>query len=285
MAVANPLPGRLRRRHRDAIPLPGFGFRRQARRHAVVRLALAAALLVVLLWGFFLARDLPQAQSGVLPPGRSAVVVMDLSASIDPQENGAIYATLNRLSRTNDRYGLVLFSDEAYEAWPPGTPAGDLRALLRYYAPARTSGSSAPLTPWSYNFRAGTRISAGLNLALEMLRRDHVRKGGIVLVSDLVDAPQDSSQLEHSLLRLKQSGYAVRVVSLVPGSEDAHFFANVLGKQAKVGGASALPEPVRHSRPHGSTPTRLIVVAALLLALLAANEMLCGRLTWRRAAA
>jgi uncharacterized protein (DUF58 family) len=285
MAVANPLPGRSRRRPRAAIPLAGVGFRRQARRHAAVRLALAAALVGVLAWAFVLARSLPQAQSGVLPPGRSAVVVLDLSASIDPQENGAIFETLDRLSRTNDRYGLVLFSDQAYEAWPPGTPAGDLRALLRYYAPARTSGSNAPLTPWSYDFRAGTRISVGLDLALRMLRRDHVRKGGIVLVSDLVDAPLDTRLLEHSLLRMKDSGYAVRVVSLVPGSQDAHFFANVLGKQGKVGGASTLPEPVRHSRPRGSTPTRLVLVAALLLVLLAANEALCGRLTWREAPA
>jgi hypothetical protein len=107
-----------------------------------------------------------------------------------------------------------------------------------------------------------------------------VKKGGIVLVSDLFDAPQDATRLQRTLLHVEEAGYPVRVVSLVPGSRDARFFANVLGKQAKVGAASSLPEPTRHTAPKGAFPAWLVAAAALLLVLLGANEALCGRLTW-----
>ena len=67
------------------------------------------------------------------------------------------------------RFGLVLFSDTAYEAIPPGTPSEALRPLVRYFTlrPARTEGflPTFPVNPWANSFSAGTKISTGLELA------------------------------------------------------------------------------------------------------------------------
>jgi VWA domain-containing protein len=282
MAIARPLPRRLPKPRRDAIPVAGAAFRRQARRHALVRAALAAGLLGALLFAFVLARRLPEGQSGVLPPGSSGVVMLDLSASINSNENAAINETLRKLAGSRDRFGLVLFSDNPYEAMPPGTPALHLGPLLRYYKPSKVEDFSQPLTPWSYGFRGGTRISTAIEMALGMLERDHVRKGGLVLISDLFDAPSDATALQRALLRIQEAKLKVRVVALAPGSSDARFFAQVLGKLGVVGSAASVPERTRHTAARGATPTWLVVVGALLLVLLALNELLCGRLTWRR---
>src|SRR5690349_6205063 len=142
MAVARPLPRRLPRPQRDAIPLAdGNAFRDYARRHAIIRLLLGAALVGVLVLAFAAARRLPAA------PG--------------------------------DGYGLVLFSDDAYEAMPPGMSSAQLEPLMRFYKLPKGRELNPPLTPWSYDFRGGTRISAGMQMALDILRRDHVKKGAL----------------------------------------------------------------------------------------------------------
>lgn len=286
MAVARPLPRRLPRRRRDAIPLAdALGFRDHGRRHALLRAALAALLLGLLAFAFVAARQLPSAQSGVLPPGRSGVVVLDLSSSINARENGAIHSALERLSSSGDRYGLVLFSDDAYEALPPGMPARELKPLLQFYEPARGSGEDARATPWSFDFRGGTRISAGLKMALEILQRDQVRKGAIVLISDLFDAASDATALKQTVLRLYDRHVKMRIVALAPGSADARFFRDVLGKQGKVTGAKGLPESAKRAPLTGAFPFWLAVCAGGLILLLGLNELLCARLAWRRAAA
>jgi von Willebrand factor type A domain len=283
MAVAPPLPRRLPRPHRDAIPLAdGVAFRDHARRHALVRALLAAALVGMLVLAFMAARRLPAAQSGVLPPGRSGVVILDLSASIDPRENAAIHESLRRLAASGDRYGLVLFSDDAYEAMPPGMSSSQLESMLRFYKLPKGRELNPPLTPWSYDFRGGTRISSGMQMALDILRRDRVKRGALILISDLFDAPSDAQNLQHTVQRFYNAGIPMRVVSLAPQATDARFFRNILGPRGIVTGAKALPEPVRHTHQTGARPAWLVAAVALLLLLLALNELLCGRLTWRR---
>lgn len=285
MAVAPPLPRRLPRRRRDAIPLAdALGFRGHGRRHALLRAVLAALLLGLLAFSFQAARRLPAAQSGVLPPGRSGVVVLDLSTSINSRENGTIYSAIDKLSATGDNYGLVLFSDNAYEALPPGTPAKELKQLLRFFTPPKGAGTGEEITPWSYDFRGGTEISAGLKMALETLQRDHVKKGAIVLISDLFDAPTDATTLRNILFRLDDQHVKVRVVALAPGSADARFFKEALGKNGAVTGPQGLPEPAKRTLV-GAFPLWLIVGAGALILLLGLNELLCARLAWRRAVA
>ena len=77
-------------------------------------------------------------------------------------------------SSTDGRYGLVVFSNVAYEALPPGSPASALRPLIRYFTvptARRRPGAAAPLptNPWTLSFSSGTRISAGLDLAHRIL--------------------------------------------------------------------------------------------------------------------
>ena len=73
-----------------------------------------------------------------------------------------------RLIADNASIGLVVFSDVPYELLPPGTPASELRPMLRLLVPPRLG---PPVNPWSITFRAGTKVSAALQLARDMLRR------------------------------------------------------------------------------------------------------------------
>ena len=85
---------------------------------------------------------------------------------------------LQRLRRDGGDAGLVLFSDTAYQALPPGTPVAELGPFERFFrvAPPTTPGlqPQPPRSPWTSSFSAGTRISTGLSLALDVLQRDHV---------------------------------------------------------------------------------------------------------------
>jgi hypothetical protein len=65
----------------------------------------------------------------------------------------------------DERFGVVLFSDDAYEALPPGTPARELRPFVRFFAPHPryqhdASGALRPRSPWDQSFSAGTSISS-----------------------------------------------------------------------------------------------------------------------------
>jgi hypothetical protein len=115
-----------------AIPLPDTRALDAARlRTTIVRFGLAAALLGLLVAAFLLARN-PRPDDSLLPAGSSPVVVLDLSWSTSSDYQG-IGATLRRLAASNRRIGLVVFSDAAYEMFPPGTPARELRSLLRFF--------------------------------------------------------------------------------------------------------------------------------------------------------
>src|SRR5204862_7929182 len=104
-----------------------------------------------------------------LPAHSAAIVLLDVSASISADTYPRIGATLSSLSRSGGRYGLIVFSDQAYEALPPGTGARDLAPLVRYFTLPPIHGPGAaqtfPVNPWQRVFSAGTKISAGLELA------------------------------------------------------------------------------------------------------------------------
>ena len=75
-----------------------------------------------------------------LPAGTDGLVVLDLSASISTDTYARIGATLDGLAETGGRYGLIVFSDTAYLALPPGTPAAELRAFRAPLRPPRADG-------------------------------------------------------------------------------------------------------------------------------------------------
>jgi hypothetical protein len=291
----------------QSIPVAGaHDLERHARRTALVRIALAGGLLLVLALEVSLGRD-PERRAATLFPGsESGVVVLDLSASVGSPSRRFVYP-LNYLSRTGQDFGLVLFSDVAYEALPPGTSAAELRPYLRIFTPPmqpcyRPPGEDCPAgtrrmspqeidraqrrrsTPWSEVFRGGTRISTGLRLAREMLTRERIRHRGVLLVSDLDDSASDVPALTRELIRYRRERIPVHLVGLAPFADDRLYFRRMLGRKAFVRRANLSPRTVtrKSARTADAFPTDLAAVGLLALLLLALNEHYCGRLTWRK---
>jgi hypothetical protein len=176
----------------------------------------------------------------------------------------------------------VVFSDVAYELLPPGTPSSEMRPMLRLLTP---EGGHLPRNPWNTSFTAGTRISTALDLARRMLRRDRVKDGSILLVSDLETAPSDYDALGGVLSRLRRSSIPVRLVPLSPSSDAVTLFQRLLGPEAFL--TEVQPStgnvPRIESTLRGRTPIGLLLAACLLFVVLAAYERFAGRLTLPRA--
>src|SRR5205085_1125217 len=173
-----------RRSYGETIQLADLrSFDRQTRRARNARLALAAALVAASIAAFVFAPAAPGRR--FLPSNTVGIVVLDLSASIKPGYYYRIEHELAALAASRERFGLVLVSDVAYEALPPGTPASELKPLLRFFAPPTTAkaknvdtaSGQGPRTPWDQWFSAGTNLSSGLYLAASMLREGHVKRG------------------------------------------------------------------------------------------------------------
>lgn len=267
------------------IPLAdAAALRGPARLTAAVQLALAAAVLALVLAAAWVAgRERSTPSLPVAPARASTVVVLDVSASISEDAYSRIGTTLSTLARSAGPVGLVLFSDSAYEALPPGTNARELAPIARLFTvhPARLSGAAPVITvnPWTRSFTAGTRISAGLALALDVLRRDHVRGGRVLLVSDLNDDQQDVPSLTRIALRLRQDRIPIRVVAINASPTDEGFFARLLGSATAITPAAAPGQqaaPAERATITGTGALLLALLAALVV--LALNELWCAPL-------
>jgi hypothetical protein len=261
---------------------------RPARRTAVIALALAVALALAAAAVAQSARDLGTRQEGLLARGDSVIVVVDLSLSIPPVVYGRMWTALDSASRSGGSVGLVIFSDTAYELLPPGTPAAELRPLLRFLKPTKRPPEvfrdDRPYympDPWSEAFRSGTRISGALNLAREMVQRDRV-EAKVILLSDLHSSEDDRRPLQEALRALREAQIPLRVVPLFPLPENRAFFVTHAGPQVfadwrrfTTGGGGARVEAARAAV---ASPMTLVLAAAVLLALLGANELWCRRL-------
>ena len=273
-----------------------------ARRTAAVRLALALAVMALAGVAYLFAGGLRARPSSYFAEGASGVVVIDFSTSIDPGKYRRIARVLRTVTETSQPVGLVVYSDTAYEAVPVGTRGDVLRPLLRFYEvpdgppiPGRFSQFGGPRnlpgriprSPWYETFRGGTRISAGLKVAREMLRRDGVRGGAVILVSDLDDSPFDLTRLAEEAIAYRRARIDLRLVTLNPSREDRELFSRLMGPKAFVGYRELLANSELEERRTlvGSFPAALALSAAALLLLLALNERLNARLRWRRAEA
>jgi hypothetical protein len=217
--------------------------------------------------------------------GSAGILVVDLSASIGEEDYGGIRRTVRRLIDEDASVGLVVFSDVGYELVPPGTPASELRPLLRLLVPRRPSLDDAglPVNPWSQSFRAGTRISSALELARDILVRDGVKNGFILLLSDLVTAPEDVPQLARTLHELRRQSITIRVVALSPLKDGRTVFEGLLGESALIS-PSQLRNPQRvWTSARVERPAGFVVLGGFLLAVLAAHERFAGRLGLPRA--
>jgi hypothetical protein len=306
-----------------AIPLADIRELRPALlRTALMRVGLALVLLALLAGAWMLVRDEDAASGTSLIPGaEGGVIVLDLSASIGSNPHLRTANALRYVQQTRQSFGMVLFSDVAYEAVPPGTASTEMRPFMRHFGRVRlypcirrgsrpcpvgtyevpedtsweeynrlvdaaTRGGSR-VNPWASSFRSGTRISRGLETARETLRREGMTGLGVLLISDLDDSVFDVPQLTETLIRYEREKIPLKVVGLRPSKDDRELFRRVLGDNAFV----TRPELQRRrdalvrDRRQGSGlgfPVGLVSVVGLILLLLALNEHLCGRLTWRR---
>ena len=247
------------------------------RRTLALRIVLAGAALALLAAAAASARHLDVRERGFLPRGSTGVVVLDLSLSIEEKSYPDVQRAIRRLLKADAPVGLVVFSDVPYELLPPGTPASELKPLLRVLAP---TGTGTPQNPWWQSFRAGTRISSALDLARGMLIRDKVKDGYIVLVSDLETAPEDVEVVSRSLRRLQQEHVDVRLIPLAASSDGIELFQGILGKHAFVGlpEVQSQVEQALSAKATSPVPTALLVLGGLLFLVLALHEGFAGRL-------
>ena len=115
--------------------------------------------------------------------------MLDVSASISSDTYDRIAATLDRLDPLERPYGLVLFSDTAYLALPPGTAAPSCEPLLRFFRPAGTGGGPSAAAPEPLDGRVQRRhahLDGSLARADE-IREPRLSRPAVVLVSDLDD--------------------------------------------------------------------------------------------------
>jgi hypothetical protein len=264
----------------------------------VVRIVLGIGLLLCGTVAFVLALDLREGRRGFLPAGSNGVIVVDVSASITPDSYRQVFRVLDEASKTGERWGLVLFSDNAYEALPPGTRGAAIAPFSRFFRPLGSGEVASesktqfvgnvrfPSNPWGEAFTAGTSISSGLVRAREVLDRDRLEKPAILLVSDLATAQSDLPNLREVLTDIVRDRIPLRVVALSPAPLDKAFFDNVLRRDVID---VAPPPSLGRAEPQGlgesQLPAGLALVCVLLLAGLTANEVWCGRLAWRRSPA
>jgi len=268
----------------SAIPLADArAFRTRANATRVALGVLAACAAVAAVGALFASRS-PHSQTLVpLPSSANVVIVLDLSASISSDSFSRIGGTLRALSQTGDHVGLVVFSDDAYEALPPGTPAADLAPLIRYFTlpQQRVPGflPSFPANPWSNTFTGGTVISSGMEMAINIAVAQRPR-ATVMLVSDLDDDPNDLPALAAVAEVAHHNGVPIRIVGLSPSPEDIQYFRTIFGGRAPIVEAPTLAQ----AAPQARTPFPWVLVTLALVAAvsLALRESWAPRLDWRR---
>ena len=273
-----------RRSPREAVSVYDLrGLRWPRLRAGVLRLVLAGGAVALLAAAAASARGLDVRERSFLPPGSTGVVVLDLSLSIAESNYVDVRRAVRELVKTDAPVGLVIFSDVPYELMPPGTPASELEPLLRVLQPSK-SAAAPPINPWWNSFRAGTRISSALELAGDMLQRDKVDDGFVVLVSDLETAPEDVQAMSRVIQDLESKKIDLRVVPISPSSDGLRLYQGLLGPKAFAPLPGGGGEERRFENTIGSAlPTGLLVLGALLFAALALHERFAGRLALPRA--
>ena len=272
---------------RTTIPLAGAtGLAGFARRTRALRIGAAVALLVLAAAAILFGRHPRVHQIDFLPAGSNGIVVLDVSASISSDTYSQIGTTLRDLVATRGRYGLVVFSDTAYEALPPGSPAEALRPLVRFFTlpPQRVPGVAPtfPDNPWTRSFSAGTRISKGLELARSVLIDARLSHPSVLLVSDLDDDAGDLSALASVADAYKQEHILLNVVALNAAGDDQDRFREFIRGSGMLTQGRLPNEPTTQAGG-ARFPTWLAAAAVALALLLAANELAFARLTWEPA--
>ncbi len=268
--------GRGRRAARGIPTSDPRALRHVVRRTTVLRIALAVSLIAALLVAFFVSRQSDVRNAPLVPSGTTGMIVLDLSASV---YESAFGPTLRKMARQGERAGLVVFSDQAYEVLPPGTPGRELLNYLPLFAEGENSTTGTfPPNPWS-DFRAGTRISAGIKAAHDSLTRAGVHRGSILLISDLEILPDEVLALGDEVGALRRDGIDLRILPVNPTDEARHIVEQIAGKSAFLKGDT---QTVKQAPDKGSlrlaAPWWFLFAAALVVILVAVNEHRLTRL-------
>ncbi len=267
-----------RRGSTPLVDLPRLGV--PARRTAVLRVVLAAALIATLALIGLKARSAGSGRAAVFPEGtNTGIVALDMSASISGPIYARVASTLKGIVDANQSIGLVMFSDTAYELLPPNSPPGSLRDFIPFFVPSRYVGRSPIFDrdPWDI-FRGGTRIARGLNESLNALRRAHVKHGAVLMLSDLDDSSADESLMLATALRLRQAHVPVRIIPLFASAVNKRYFQAVFGNNVFVDPKVFTHNARRHEQSIAATaPWGLILLGLALVFLLAGNERWNGR--------
>jgi hypothetical protein len=255
--------------------------RRPVLRAAALRILLGLALAGTFLAALVVSFSRDARPNPLLPAGTTGMIVLDLSASTGAKlEVGELF---RRIAAADERTGLVVFSDGAYELVPPGTPGRDLAPIIRFFTPG--PDGTVPKDPWSSNFAGGTNVVAGIERALASFERDQIPRGSILLISDLEFVPDQIAHLPALLTELRETSVEVRVLPVDARNEQRRFFERVLGPAAFVDVGAAQAVATGPASGHGffrlaedGTPWLFVALAGVLLGALALNERLCGRL-------
>ncbi len=220
----------------------------------------------------------------VLPPGSNGIVVLDLSASISEDTYARIGATLSDLASSNGRYGLVVFSGTAYQALPPGTPAAELKPLVRYFTlpPQKTPGLHPHLSrrtrgrPRSAPARASRRGSSSRTRSPSTGWRARPSCSS----RDLDDDPADVQRTALAVLAYRRDRVPLRIVG--PELRRPRTSSSSRGCSASRATITAarLPQEASAVSGRGGFPWMLAALALAVAVALAVNELLLARLEW-----
>jgi hypothetical protein len=256
-----------------------------AARTRALRLLAAAALAGAVAAAFGAGRHPHTTTLELLPSSSSGVVVLDLSASVSSDTYTEIGQTLAQLAASGGRYGLVVFSNTAYEALPPGSPARNLQPISRFFRSTSQGpgyGAAFPTNPWTQSFSAGTSISRGLDLGRQVLQRSASAHPSLLLISDLDDDPGDLRRLPVSAAAIKRAHIPVRIVSLDAASADQRLFRRLFAGDGTI--RPAARPGTRTVEPHTAFPVALAALALAVALVLAASAALAPPLRLEEAA-
>jgi hypothetical protein len=278
------MAGRDNRRRRSGIPVADIeGLRTAIRRTMVQRVVLAVAALCFLLAAALTALRLPT-KNEVLANQRSGMIVLDVSRSINATKMNLIRNLFVHFSQPSQRIGLVFFSDTAYELLPPGSPGPALQPFVRFFSLHQIPDSKKLhliATPWDDNFRGGTQISTGLDVARQALLRQGLRGQPILLVSDLDNFTDDLPKVAQEISAMRREGFPLRIYAVDPSANDRQLFVRLTGSNAFLPvqslGHAALRQAKEAAVPSAVSAV-LIGFGVVLLAVLGVNELWCGRL-------